>query len=185
MSNFVRVPRLAKKPVEIPTGVKVILEESSLVISGILGTCYQILDKNIEVLLEVPFIRLRFLKSVKKGFNNSLLGTSVSLLKNNIKGVSSGFSKVLCIRGIGYNASVVGKNLNLNLGYSHIVVYKIPMLISITASKDNNLTIMGISKQLVGQVSSDIVSKRPVSAYKERGIFYLNDKLVFKEVKKK
>jgi large subunit ribosomal protein L6 len=100
-----------------------------------------------------------------------------------IQGVSEGFVKKLEIQGVGFKAAVVGKNINLNLGYSHQIVYPIPDQIKVTVEENTKITIEGPNKQLVGQVASEIRSYYPPEPYKGKGVRYSDEKVIRKEGK--
>jgi len=113
----------------------------------------------------------------------ALHGLSRALVNNMIKGVSDGFVKKLEIQGVGFKAAVQGKNVNLVLGYSHPINYPIPDQIKITVEENTKVTIEGPSKQLVGQVASEIRSYYPPEPYKGKGVRYSDEKVIRKEGK--
>ena len=112
-------------------------------------------------------------------------GTSRTLINNLIAGVTKGFEQRLEINGVGYRAAVQGKNLNLQLGYSHEVVFPIPEGITIKCDKPTSISISGSDKQRVGQVAAVIRSYRPPEPYKGKGIKYVGEYIFRKEGKKK
>ena len=112
-------------------------------------------------------------------------GTTRNLVRNALAGVSQGYSKSLDISGVGYRAAVQGKNLNLQLGFSHDVAYPIPPGISIVTEKPTMISVSGIDKQLVGQVAAEIRSYRPPEPYKGKGVRYEGEYVRRKEGKKK
>ena len=112
-----------------------------------------------------------------------LHGLSRAILNNLVKGVSEGFVKKLEIQGVGFKAAVQGKNLNLNLGYSHPLLYPIPDQIKVTVEENTKLTIEGPSKQMVGQVAAEIRSFYPPEPYKGKGVRYSDEKVIRKEGK--
>ena len=113
----------------------------------------------------------------------SLHGLTRSLLSNMIEGVETGFKKDLEIRGGGYRASIKGKTLTLNLGFSHPIEYAIPADIEITVNENTKITVQGMNKQQVGQVTANIRSHRPPEPYKGKGIRYV-DEFVLQKVGK-
>ncbi len=113
----------------------------------------------------------------------ALHGLSRAILNNLVKGVTEGFMKKLEIQGVGYKAAVQGKQLTLNLGYSHQVVFPIPEQIKITVEENTKITIEGPDKALVGQVAAEIRSYHPPEPYKGKGIRYVGEKVVRKEGK--
>ena len=110
-------------------------------------------------------------------------GLMRSLLANMVEGVSQGFEKNLEVIGIGYRANVKGKDLVLNLGYSHLINYPIPADIEITAGKDNTVSIKGIDKQRVGQVAAEIRDLRRPDHYKGKGVRYAGERIRIKQGK--
>ena len=114
---------------------------------------------------------------------DQMWGLSRTLVNNLVLGVTEGFSSKLEIQGVGYRAAVQGKNLNLQLGFSHDVLYPIPEGITITSEKPTLLTISGINKQLVGQVAAEIRSWRPPEPYKGKGVRYAGEHVQRKEGK--
>ena len=113
----------------------------------------------------------------------ALHGLSRAIVNNMVKGVSDGFVKKLEIQGVGFKASVQGKNVNLALGYSHPVNYPIPDQIKVTVEENTKVTIEGPSKQLVGQVAAEIRSYYPPEPYKGKGVRYSDEKVTRKEGK--
>ena len=113
------------------------------------------------------------------------MGLSRTLVNNLVVGVTQGFTQKLEINGVGYRAAVQGKNLNLQLGFSHDVAYPIPAGITIVGEKPTMLTIAGIDKQLVGQVAAEIRGYRPPEPYKGKGVKYADEHIRRKEGKKK
>ena len=112
-------------------------------------------------------------------------GTSRTLVSNIVIGVTKGFEKRLEITGVGYRASLQGKNLQIALGYSHDVIYPIPEGIAIVAPKPTEIVITGIDKQKVGQVAAEIRAFRPPEPYKGKGVKYAGEYIFRKEGKKK
>jgi large subunit ribosomal protein L6 len=107
------------------------------------------------------------------------------MVGNLVTGVTEGFTKKLEINGVGYRAAVQGKNLNLQLGFSHDVAYPIPDGIQIVTEKPTAITVSGIDKQLVGQVAAEIRAYRPPEPYKGKGVKYADEHILRKEGKKK
>jgi large subunit ribosomal protein L6 len=115
----------------------------------------------------------------------SMWGTARTQVANLVAGVSEGFEKKLEINGVGYRAAVQGKNLNLQLGFSHDVSYSIPQGVTIATPKPTEIVISGINKQLVGQVAAEIRGWRPPEPYKGKGVKYADEYIFRKEGKKK
>ena len=112
-------------------------------------------------------------------------GTTRALIQNMVTGVSAGFEKKLAIQGVGYRAAMQGKNLQLQLGFSHDVVYQPPEGITIACPKPTEITVTGIDKQVVGQVAAEIREYRGPEPYKGKGVKYAGERIVRKEGKKK
>ena len=115
----------------------------------------------------------------------AMWGMSRTMVANLITGVTEGFTKKLEITGVGYRAAVQGQNVQLQLGYSHDVVFAIPEGITIVAPKPTEITITGWDKQRVGQVAADIRDFRPPEPYKGKGVKYAGEYIFRKEGKKK
>lgn len=167
--------RIGKKPVEIPKNVKVSINGSMLLIEGPLGKLQQELPAVIKCEQKdgkIIFSRQNELKTSK-----SLHGTMRALSCNMIAGVSKGFSKDLIFSGVGYKAQVQGKTLKLNVGFTHPVLYPIPDGIKIDASKQVEITVSGIDKAKVGQVSAEIRRICPPEPYKGKGIKYRDERI--------
>ena len=112
-------------------------------------------------------------------------GTTRSLVASMVKGVSEGFTKTMEITGTGFRAAVQGKNLVVNLGFSHDVVYPVPEGITITTPRPTAITVTGMDKRQVGQVAAEIRAYRPPEPYKGKGVKYENEQIRRKEGKKK
>jgi len=139
------------------------------------------LPRNISAKIDnnkISLARTAETRSVK-----ALHGLSRALVHNMVQGVSEGFSKQLEIEGVGFKAAVQGQNLNLNLGFSHPVLFPIPKEIKITVTDNTKLTIQGIDKKLVGQVAADIRRYYPPEPYKGKGVRYAGEQIRRKEGK--
>jgi large subunit ribosomal protein L6 len=112
-------------------------------------------------------------------------GTTRATLRNMVEGVSKGYSRALEINGVGYRAAVQGKNLQLQMGYSHDVIYPIPEGITIKCEKPTSILVSGFDRQKVGQVAAEIRAVRPPEPYKGKGIKYDTETILRKEGKKK
>jgi large subunit ribosomal protein L6 len=139
------------------------------------------LPKQIKVRVEGSDVRLERTEDARSV--RALHGLSRSLLNNMVTGVSQGFQKSLEIHGVGFRAQVQGKSLNLNLGYSHPIVFEIPDGIKITVQENTKLLVEGIDKQRVGQVAADIRAYYPPEPYKGKGIRYVGEQILRKEGK--
>ncbi|MCS6998482.1 MAG: 50S ribosomal protein L6 [Aquificaceae bacterium] len=169
--------RIGKKPIEIPQGVKVSLQEEELRVEGPKGKLSLKLHPDIRVKLENNTLRVE--RPTDQPFHRAMHGTTAALIRNMIKGVTEGFVKVLEVVGLGYRAAVKGNNLELSLGLSHPVLYPIPPDVKIEV-KENKIYVSGIDKQRVGQVCAQIRAFRKPNVYKGKGIRYEGEVLRLK-----
>ncbi len=167
--------RIGKKPVDVPSGVKVNLTDGLLSFEGPMGKIQQHLPAVITC--EQKDGKLFFSRPNDLKVNKSLHGTARAVALNMINGVTKGYSKVLSISGVGYKAQVQGKNLKLTVGFSHPVEYAIPEGIKIDASKQVEVSISGIDKVKVGQVAAEIRRICPPEPYKGKGIRYKDERV--------
>jgi large subunit ribosomal protein L6 len=175
--------RLAKKPIIIPAGVEIKNSDLKVIVLGPKGELCFFLHKSIKIKIESNFLYVN--QVIELGYNKALLGTTYVLLSNMINGVSNGFSKKLILKGVGYRAKNEKNILELSLGYSHPIFYKIPYGINISVLNNTEILITGICKQTVGQTAADIRNKRLPEVYKGKGIRYANEVILLKETKKK
>ncbi|SHK38134.1 50S ribosomal protein L6 [Thermocrinis minervae] len=161
--------RIGKAPIEIPSNVKVSIANGVITVEGPKGKLSMNVHPDMKVIQEGNVIRVE--RPSDDPFHRALHGTTAALIRNMIKGVTEGYTVVLEVVGLGYKAAVKGNNLELNLGYSHPIVYPIPPGIKIEV-KENKIYVSGIDKQLVGQVAAEIRSFRKPDAYKGKGIRY-------------
>jgi large subunit ribosomal protein L6 len=170
--------RIGKKPIEIPAGVTVRIEGSSVFVKGPKGELSMELVPLISASLDgsvLTFSRENESRSARA--NHGLMRANAN---NMVVGVTAGFSKKLEVKGVGYRADVKGKNLVLNLGYSHLIEYPIPSDIQIEADKNNTITVSGIDKARVGQVAANIRDYRKPDRYKGKGVRYLGEYIALK-----
>ncbi|MBU3654912.1 MAG: 50S ribosomal protein L6 [Alphaproteobacteria bacterium] len=175
--------RVGKNPVKVPSGVTVHTVNDNLVVKGKLGELSLPLSSNTSVVFENDEITVTPLSEDK--FARMMWGTMRNRIANMVTGVSTGFSQNLEILGVGYRAQVQGQNLVLQLGYSHDIVYPIPVGITIVSEKPTAITVKGIDKQVVGAVVAKIKSYRPPEPYKGKGIRKEGEYVRRKEGKKK
>jgi large subunit ribosomal protein L6 len=175
--------RIGKKAVPIPSGVTANVEGQTVKMKGPKGALQSVVPDEIGVKMENGAI------SVDPRFDNkrarAMWGTSRTLVANLVTGVTKGFETKLEISGVGYRATVQGKNLQIALGYSHDVIYSIPDGIAIAAPKPTEIVVSGIDKQKVGQVAAEIRAFRPPEPYKGKGVRYSDERIFRKEGKKK
>ena len=168
--------RIGNKAVEIPDKVKVNIDnEGAVSVEGPKGKLNWRLPRDIKGSVKenrVSLVREAETRSVK-----ALHGLSRSLVHNMVQGVSEGFSKQLEIEGVGFKAAVQGPTLNLSLGFSHPILFPIPKEIKITIADGTKLTIQGIDKKLVGQVTADIRRFYPPEPYKGKGVRYAGEQI--------
>jgi len=175
--------RVGKYPVTVPSGVDVKIAGALLTAKGKVGQLSLAIPDKIEAKLEGGKVWVKTLAEGKGG--RMMWGTYRSLINSMVEGVSKGFKVSLEIQGVGYRAAVVGKNLQLQLGYSHDVIFPIPEGITIKCDKPTSITISGADRRLVGQVAAEIRAKRGPEPYKGKGIRYEGEHIRRKEGKKK
>jgi large subunit ribosomal protein L6 len=174
--------RIASNPVTIPSGIDVNIAGNLITIKGGKGELSHDIHPLVKVEQEDGVLKTTVNNNSK--FANALSGTTRALIQNIVTGVSEGFERKLEIVGVGYRASVSGKVLNLNLGFSHPVAFAIPEGISIETPSQTEVVIKGIDKQQVGQVAANIRAHRPPEPYKGKGVRYSDERIVRKEAKK-
>ncbi len=175
--------RIGKKPVTIPSGVTASVEGQTVKVKGPKGALQLAFVDEVILSMDKGAIKVAPRHETKR--SRSMYGTARTLVSNLIVGVSKGFEEKLEINGVGYRAAVQGKNLQLQLGYSHDVVYPIPAGITIATPKPTEITISGIDKQIVGQVAAEIRAFRGPEPYKGKGVKYAGEFIFRKEGKKK
>ena len=175
--------RIGKKPVTLPKGVTATVDGQQVSVKGPKGTLAFLAADDVEVKMEDGHIAVAPRDPSKKA--RSAWGMSRTMVSNLIAGVTKGFERRLEITGVGYRAAVQGKDLQLNLGYSHEVRYPIPSDIKIECPKPTEIVISGVDKQQVGQVAAEIRSFRGPEPYKGKGVKYSDEHIFRKEGKKK
>tara|TARA_B100000700_G_scaffold316379_1_gene405835 strand:+ start:368 stop:907 length:540 start_codon:yes stop_codon:yes gene_type:complete len=177
--------KLGKKPITIPKDTKVKLESGKLILTGPKGSKeLNINDKIFSATIgDDNNLILKLLK--KNETNNIMWGTTRSVINSALIGVSTGHEKILELNGVGFRANLKGDIINLQIGLSHDVSYKVPQGIKVTIEKSIVIKISGIDKQLVGKVSSEIKMLKPVEPYKGKGIKERGQYVLRKEGKKK
>jgi large subunit ribosomal protein L6 len=175
--------RIGKKPVPLPKGVTATVDGKLVKVKGPKGELSVKLVPEVDAKVEADGITVTPNMAMDRA--RQMWGLSRTLVNNLVVGVTQGFQQKLEINGVGYRAAVQGKNLNLQLGFSHDVAYPIPAGITITAEKPTQLTVAGIDKQLVGQVAAEIRNYRRPEPYKGKGVKYAEEHIRRKEGKKK
>ncbi len=173
--------RLGKQPVAIPAGVTVTLEGEVLTVKGAKGTLTKtVRNKEVEITIEANQVTL---KPKDTELAPALWGTYASHLRNMIKGVTEGFTKILDIEGVGYRAEVKGKDLVLNVGFSHPVALTIPEGITATIEK-TTITLTAADKERLGQFAANVRKVKKPEPYKGKGIRYRDEYIIRKQGKK-
>jgi large subunit ribosomal protein L6 len=175
--------RIGKKPVALPKGVSAKVEGRSVAVKGPKGELKVKLVAEVDASVTDAGVAITPREESDRA--RAMWGMQRTLINNLVRGVTEGFSERLEISGVGYRAAVQGKNLQLQLGFSHDVLYPIPQGIQVVCEKPTSITISGIDKQLVGQVTSEIRSYRPPEPYKGKGVKYAGEYVRRKEGKKK
>ena len=171
--------RVAKKPIALPKGVEFNSSVDQLSVKGPRGTLEFARPEGVEVKIEDGHLLLS-----AQGDRIAMAGTARAILANMIKGVSTGFERKLELVGVGYRASMAGKDLNLSLGFSHPVLFKTPDGITIETPTQTEILVKGSDKQRVGEVAAKIRGYRPPEPYKGKGVRYSGEKIIMKEAKK-
>lgn len=175
--------RIGKKPVSLPKGVTAAVNDNKVSVKGPKGELSLALVDGVSVSLDDEGLSVTPRDQTKK--SRSMWGMQRSLIGNLVSGVSEGFSKELELRGTGYRAQLQGKNLKLQLGFSHDVVFAPPKGIEIACPSQTEIVVSGIDKQLVGEVAAKIRAYRPPEPYKGKGVRYKDEYVLIKEGKKK
>jgi large subunit ribosomal protein L6 len=166
--------RIGKKPIPVPKGVQVTLQDGQVEVKGPKGQLSQALPPGVTVALEDGQI----VASVGEAREQRKFhGLGRTLVANAVQGVSEGFKRELDIVGVGYRAEVKGRDVHFALGYSHPVVFPLPQGIDVAIEKQTHVTVTGIDKQLVGQVAANMRSLRKPDPYKQKGVRYTGEVL--------
>jgi large subunit ribosomal protein L6 len=165
--------RIGKKPIAVPSGVKVQVGESKIDVQGPKGKLSVVVPRGIR--FEQKDGVLQALRDTED--HRALHGLARALVANAVTGVTTGFKKELDIVGVGYRAEVKGKNVVFSLGYSHPIEFPIPEGIQISVEKQTHMVVAGADRALVGQVSADIRGLRPPDPYKQKGIRITGERL--------
>jgi len=170
--------RIGKLPIEIPSGVKITLDNLIVKVEGPKGTLSRPMMEGISLVEDNKQILVT--RSDDEPRSRSFHGLTRSLVNNMVVGVTKGFETVLDITGVGYRAEVKGEVLTLSLGYSHPINFALPAGISIEVEKMTKVFVRGADKELVGQTAAKIRSFRPPEPYKGKGIKYSDETILRK-----
>lgn len=175
--------RIAKNPVELPTGVEATVERNTVTVRGGKGSLSVTVHDSVEVIQEGTMLRF----AARRGdpAANAQAGTARMLVGNMVTGVSRGFERRLQLVGVGYRAASKGSTLSLTLGFSHPIEYRLPSGVTAETPSQTDIVLKGADKQLLGQVAAEIRSFRPPEPYKGKGVRYADESVRRKEAKKK
>ncbi len=173
--------RIGKKPILVPAGVDVKINGNEVTVKGPKGELKNTFNSDIAINMENNEIIVTRPSDIKE--HRSLHGLTRTLIANMVEGVTKGFQKELEVNGVGYRVQKQGKNLVMNLGYSHQVIMEEKNGISIEVPAPNKIIISGADKQMVGQFAAEVREKRPPEPYKGKGIKYAGEYIRRKEGK--
>ncbi|MGN0569472.1 MAG: 50S ribosomal protein L6 [Candidatus Fimenecus sp.] len=173
--------RIGRHPIAVPAGVEVKIDGSTVTVKGPKGTLTRTVHKNMNVALEDGQVVVT--RPDDSNLNKSLHGLTRTLIANMVEGVEKGYTKELEVNGVGYRAQKQGKDLVLNIGYSHQVIMSEIEGITIDVPNPNKVVVSGPDKQKVGQFAAEIREKRPPEPYKGKGIKYVDEHIRRKEGK--
>jgi large subunit ribosomal protein L6 len=175
--------RVGKMLLSVPLGTEVFINNSQVTVKGLLGELSFVMNPLVSVLQREGFLSFRPIDSSVEA--DALSGTMRALVANMVVGVTKGFEKKLSLVGVGYRASIVSGNLNLQIGFSHPTIMEMPEGIKFECPTPTEIIVKGSDLQAVGQKAAEIRSCRPPEPYKGKGIRYFGEKIVLKETKKK
>ncbi len=172
--------RVAKKPIALPKGVEVKIEDELITVKGPKGTMTQAKPASMQIKNE----NNELVFETENNDQIALTGTLRAVTANMVKGVSEGFERKLELVGVGYRAAMQGKDLNLTLGYSHPILFATPEGITIATPSATEIVVTGADKQMVGEVAAKIRAYRKPEPYKGKGVKYSDETIIRKEAKK-
>ena len=175
--------RIAKAPIELPSGVDVSIAGQDVTVKGKNGTLSISLNNAVAVNQAENVLTFEPREGASDGWAQA--GTARAIVNNMVTGVASGFEKKLTLIGVGYRAQVQGSSVNLSLGFSHPVVYKLPQGVTAEAPSQTEIVLKSADRQLLGQVAAEIRALRPPEPYKGKGVRYSDEYVRRKEAKKK
>ncbi|MBA2347646.1 MAG: 50S ribosomal protein L6 [Solirubrobacterales bacterium] len=162
--------RIGRKPIDVPSGVEVTVKPESVTVKGPKGELSERVHRDITVSVEDNVVSVS--RPTDRGEHRALHGLTRSLVANMVEGVTNGYEKALEIQGVGYRATLKGKNLEMALGYSHPVSIEAPAGIEFEVPQPTRVIVRGISKQAVGETAAIIRKQRPPEPYKGKGVRY-------------
>jgi large subunit ribosomal protein L6 len=175
--------RIAKAPIELPSGVDVDIAGQDLTVKGKNGTLSISLNDAVAVSQAENVLTFEPREGASDGWAQA--GTARAIVNNMVTGVASGFEKKLTLIGVGYRAQVQGSAINLTLGFSHPVVYNLPQGVTAETPSQTEIVLKSVDKQLLGQVAAEIRAHRPPEPYKGKGVRYSDEYVRRKDAKKK
>lgn len=170
--------RIGKQPIPLPKGVTVEVAPGQVKVKGPKGELSVPISPEMRVVVEGGLVRVDRPSDDRR--HRSLHGLTRTLIANAVKGVSEGYVRELLIKGIGYRARLAGRAVELTVGYSHPVVVEPPPGVSFEVPEPTRIRVLGIDKQLVGQVAANLRAVRRPSAYHEKGIYYAEEPIRLK-----
>ncbi|WP_027091985.1 50S ribosomal protein L6 [Cohnella thermotolerans] len=173
--------RIGRKPIQVPNGVNVNLDNNVITVKGPKGTLSRELHKDMKVTVDSNVITIE--RPSDEKLHRSLHGTTRSIVANMVNGVTEGYSKSLELVGVGYRANKSGEKLVLNVGYSHPVEFVPEKGIEFEVPAQNKIVIKGIDKEAVGSIAAKVRAVRPPEPYKGKGIKYEGERILRKEGK--
>lgn len=181
----IRTSRVGKKPIAVPVTVDVSIEDQCVTLKGKKGVAQMKVHPWVLVQRDGSELKITAREITNDGKHRAMTGTMRALLNNMVIGVTQGFERKLQLIGVGYKAQAQGRLLNLTLGFSHPVEFKVPEGITIETPTQTEVVIRGIDKQQVGEVAAKIRAYRPPEPYKGKGVRYVGESITLKEAKKK
>lgn len=175
--------RIAKMPIDVPSGVDVTVGAKDISVRGPKGELHMQVHASVAVVREDGVVTCRPRNGIAGAVAQA--GTARSLIANMVTGVTDGFERKLRLVGVGYRVQMQGDTLNLSLGFSHPVEYPCPNDVRIETPSQTEIVVRGVDKQRVGQTAAEIRAYRPPEPYKGKGVRYSDEIVVRKEAKKK
>ena len=173
--------RIGRMPIAVPAGVEVKNDNNCLTVKGPKGELTKQFSTELGIEVAEGVVNVTRPSDDKK--HRSLHGLTRTLIANMVEGVTNGYSKTLEIEGVGYRAAKQGKQVNINLGFSHPVIIEETDAIKLDVPQPNRIIVSGIDKQAVGQFAAEVREKRPPEPYKGKGIRYAGERIIRKEGK--